>query len=167
MLMPQLLHFSRNRRTEVEELDETTIRSSCRIQDTLTDAFVEILARLPDLEITEVKAQVNRSPRKKCTGSVDGMQKALGIRIGAGMTEIINGTLSDCVECDELIFMLEECCHGVILSLTRDVLEKAPADRDGKHAFFSKMVRKNIRLYNRCAAFAPGSSLVEGLTPPE
>jgi hypothetical protein len=166
--MPQLLHLSRNRRTEVEELDETTIRSSCRIQDNVTDAFVEIIARLPDLEITEVKAHVNRSPREECMGTVvDGMQKALGIRIGAGMTEIIKGTLSDCVECEELIFMLEECCHGVILSLTRDVLEKAPADRDGKHAFFSNMVKKNIRLYNRCAAFAPGSSLVDGLSPPE
>jgi len=28
-------------------------------------------------------------------------------------------------------------------------------------------VKKNVRLYNRCAAFAPGSSMVEGITPPE
>lgn len=165
--MPHLLNFSRNRRTEVEELDERTIRSSCRVQDNVTDAFVEIKAGLPDLEITEITARVNRSPRKECSGSVEGLQKALGVRIGAGMIEILNGTLSERVECEELIFMLEECCHGVILSLTRDVLEKAPADEEGKHAFFSKMVKKSIRLYNRCAAFAPGSSLVKGLTPPE
>jgi hypothetical protein len=90
----------------------------------------------------------------------------VGIRIGAGMTEIIQGTLSG-LACEELIFMLEECCHGVILSLTRDVLEQAPADAEGEHAFFSNMVRQSIRLYDRCAAFAPGSSLVEGLKPPE
>jgi hypothetical protein len=165
--MPQLLNFSRNRRTEVEQLDETTLRSSCRIQDNLTDAFLEIIAKLPDLEIIQVKTDVRRSPRMVCFEAAGAMEKAVGIRIGAGMTEIIQGTLYEDVACEELIFMLEECCHGVILTLTRDVLEKAPADKEGKYAFFSKMVQKNIRMYNRCAAFAPGSSLVEGLEPPE
>ena len=95
------------------------------------------------------------------------MEKAAGIRIGAGMTEIIQGALSESVACEELIFMVEECCHAIIISLTRTILEKSPPDQEGKHAFFARMVAKNIRLYNRCAAFAPGSSLVEGLAPPE
>ena len=165
--MPHLLDFSRNRRTEVEQIDGTTFRSRCRVQDNLTDAVVEIIAQLPNLEITHAKAEVNRSPRRECVDNVSAMEKAVGIRIGAGMSEIIQGTLSQSVACEELVFMLEECCHGVILALTRDELEKSPADPEGKHAYFSEMVRKNIRLYNRCAAFAPGSSLVEGLTPPE
>ena len=165
--MPYLLNFSRNRRTEVEQLDETTLRSSCRIQDNLTDASVGITAKLPDLEITHVQAEVRRSPRPECFDAAGAMRKAVGIRIGAGMTEIIQHILSESTACEELIFMLEECCHGVILALARDVLEKVPADPEGKHAYFSKMVRENIRLYNRCAAFAPGSSLVEGMTPPE
>ena len=42
-----------------------------------------------------------------------------------------------------------------------------PLIEAAKHEFFASMVRKNIRLYNRCAAFDAGSSLVEGLTPPE
>jgi hypothetical protein len=165
--MPQLLNFSRNRRTEVAQIDETTLRACCRVQDNLTEAFVEIVAKLPDLEITQARAEVERSPRMECRDADMVMEKAVGIRIGAGMTEIIQGALSESVACEELIFMLEECCHGVIISLTRDILAKSPADPEGKHAFFSKMVRKSIRLYNRCAAFAPGSSLVEGLTPPE
>ena len=164
--MTQLLIFSRNRRTEVEQPDETTLRSSCRLQDTLNDMSVEITAKLPDLNITAVQAKVRRSPRPQCRRDSTALDKAVGIRIGAGMTEIIQGTLSG-LACEELIFMLEECCHGVILSLTRDVLEQAPADDEGQHAFFSNMVRQSIRLYDRCAAFAPGSSLVEGLKPPE
>lgn len=165
--MPQLLCFSRNRHTDVEFVDDQTIRSSCRLQDTLTDAFVEITATLPDLEIAAVRSVVERSPRVSCRDADQSLQKAVGIRIGAGMTEIIKGLLEESVPCQELIFMLEECCHGVILTLTRDVLEKAPADEAGKRAFFSKMVKKNIRLYNRCAAFAPGSSVVEGIDPPK
>jgi len=82
------------------------------------------------------------------------------------MLEIIKGLLGESTECKELIFMVQECCHGVILSLTKDILLKAPEDLEGKTEFFSEMVRKNIRLYNRCAAFAHGSHLVEGLEPP-
>jgi len=37
---------------------------------------------------------------------------------------------------------------------------------EGKLDFYRDMVRKNIRLYNRCAAFAEGSPIVEGLEPP-
>lgn len=163
--MPQLLQFSRSRRTQVEEIDGSTLVSNCSIQDSLTDAFVEITVGLPDLEITDIRGEVRRSPRSVCEEETLHLRKAIGIRIGAGMTEIIKGTLGDHVPCEELIFMLEECCHGIILSLTRNMLAKAPSDDAGKHAFFSRMVQKNVRLYNRCAAFAPGSSLVEGIEP--
>ena len=82
------------------------------------------------------------------------------------MLEIIKGLLGENTNCQELIFMVQECCHAVILSLTKDILLKAPEDQEGKIKFFSEMVRSNIRLYNRCAAFAPGSRLVEGLEHP-
>ena len=165
--MPQLLVFSRSRRTNVEIVDEQTIRSVCRVQDNLLDACVDITATLPDLEITRIQVVVDREDGTRCTNSLPRLQKAVGVRIGSGMTEILEGLLDAKATCSELTFMLEECCHGVILSLTRDVLAKAPADTEGKRAFFAQMVKKNIRLYNRCAAFAPGSSLVEGLQPPQ
>ncbi len=163
--MTDLLSFTRNRCTSVEIIDDQTIRSSCRLQDTLTEAFVEITAQLPDLEITAAEGDVQRTHRKECLDSTEFLQKVTGVRIGPGMLEIIKGLLEENTECKELIFMLQECCHGVILSLTKDILLKAPEDQDGKIEFFSKMVRNNIRLYNRCAAFAPGSRLVEGLDP--
>ena len=60
------LCFSRNRCTEVEQVDDQTIRSACHLQDTLTDAFVEVEVRLPDLEIASVKGEVRRSYKKEC-----------------------------------------------------------------------------------------------------
>ncbi len=164
--MTDILSFSRNRCTNVEVINDQTIRSSCRLQDTLTEAFVEITAQLPDLEIIAVKGEVRRTHRKECLDSTEFLQKVVGVRIGPGMLEIVKGLLGESTECKELIFMVQECCHGVILSLTKDILLKAPEDQEGKTEFFSEMVRKNIRLYNRCAAFAPGSRLVEGLEPP-
>ena len=164
--MTDILSFSRNRCTSVEVINDQTIRSSCRLQDTLTEAFVEITAQLPDLEIIAVKGEVRRTHRKECLDSTEFLQKVVGVRIGPRMLEIVKGLLGESTECKELIFMVQECCHGVILSLTKDILLKAPEDQEGKTEFFSEMVRKNIRLYNRCAAFAPGSRLVEGLEPP-
>jgi len=161
-----ILCFSRNRCTSVEVIDDQTLRSFCRLQDTLTEAFVEITAQLPDLEITAVKGEIQRTHQKECHDSTEFLQKVIGVRIGPGMLEIIKKLLEESTECRELIFMVQECCHGVILSLTKDILLKAPEDQKGKTEFFSEMVRKNIRLYNRCAAFAPGSPLVEGLEPP-
>ena len=65
-----------------------------------------------------------------------------------------------------MIFMIEECCGGVILTFTKDVLINAPKDKLGEKAFFENLVRSNPRLYNSCAAFAPGSPLMEGIDRP-
>jgi hypothetical protein len=161
-----ILSFSRNRCTSVEIIDDQTIKSSCHLQDTLTEAFVEITAQLPDLEITAAKGEVRRTHREECLDSTEFLQKVIGVRIGPGMLEITKGLLGENTKCKELIFMVQECCHGVILSLTKDILLKTPEDQEGKTKFFSEMVRNNIRLYNRCAAFAAGSRLVEGIEPP-
>lgn len=161
--MPSLLGFSRNRCTCVEQLDGQTIRSWCRLQDTLTDAFVEIMVRLPDLEITSARSEVLRSHQEECLKPAESLEKMVGVRIGPGMLEIIKGLMGKTAVCSQLTFMVEECCHGVILSLTKDVLSAAPKDKEGVKDFFRNMVKGNTRLYNRCAAFAPGSPLVEGI----
>ncbi|MBN1841927.1 MAG: DUF2889 domain-containing protein [Deltaproteobacteria bacterium] len=161
--MPSLLGFSRNRCTCVEQLDGQTMRSWCRLQDTLTDAFVEIIVRLPDLEITGARGEVLRSHQEECLKPAGSLEKMVGVRIGPGMLEIIKGLMGKTEVCSQLTFMVEECCHSVILSLTKDVLSAAPTDKEGAKDFFRDMVKGNARLYNRCAAFAPGSPLVEGI----
>jgi hypothetical protein len=167
--MANLLFFTRNRSTSVEQIDDETMRSSCRLQDTLTDAFVEIMVRLPDLEIKGVTCEVHRTYQDECLDASDCLQKAIGVRIGPGMLKIIKGLVGEATECRQLAFMVEECCHGVILSFTKEVLLNNPRPTDKTEALkvYRNMVKENPRLYNRCAAFAPGSSMVEGIEPPE
>jgi hypothetical protein len=161
-----ILKFSMNRCTDVERLDENTLRAVCRFRDTFTSASVEILASLPDLEIIKASGEFHHE-WQEIPDLDDTLQKLLGVRIGAGMLKIIKGLMGKEENVRQLTYMAEECCHGVILALTKDVLAKAPVDEKGKLEFFSKMVRDSIRLYNRCAAFAPGSRLVEGIDPPK
>ncbi len=166
MTMPHILSYSRNRCTTVEQIDEETIRSTCRLQDTLTEAHVEITVKLPDLEITSAEGGFNRTWQKECRNTGPALQKVLGVRVGPGMLKIIPGLIEEASDCRQLTFMVEECCHGVILAFTKETLQKTPEQMEGSVAFYQNLVKKNIRLYNRCAAFAKGSVLVEGIEPP-
>lgn len=163
--MSGLLCFSRNRCTGVEQVDEHTLRAYCRLQDTLTEAFVEITVQLPDLEIVAIKGDVPRSRVETSFDEIESLQKVVGVRVGPGMKKIFKGLLGESPAIKQLAFMVEECCHGVILVFTKESLKDAPEDEEGKRTFYSSLVRKNMRLFNRCAAYAPGSSLVEGIVP--
>jgi hypothetical protein len=163
--MPDLTSFTRNRCTSVEQIDDQTLRSSCRLQDTLTEAMVAIQVKLPDLEIIHAAGEFQRSYRRACPNIGDALQKIVGVRIGSGMLKIIEGLLSEVTECAELAVMVEECCHAVILSFTKGTLKDVPESPREKKEFFANMIRENTRLYNRCAAFAPGSSIVGDMPP--
>lgn len=165
--MPDLTRFTRNRCTSVEQIDDQTLRSSCRLQDTLTDAIVEVQIKLPDLEIIHAAGEIRRTYRGACLNASDALQKVVGVRIGSGMLKIIEGLLAEVTDCTELAFMVEECCQAVILSFTKGTLKDIPEDPQGKKEFFANMIRENTRLYNRCAAFAPGSSIVDDMPPPK
>ncbi len=164
--MPALINFSRNRCTSVKQIDDETILSTCRLQDTLTDAWVEITVRLPDLEIAEVAGKFLRTGSKDCLDLTAACKKMVGVRIGSGMLKIIKGLVSEATNCSQFGFMVEECCHGVILSFTKDQILQIPEGEEIEIEAYRQMVKDNIRLYNRCAAFAPGSAMVEGIDPP-
>jgi len=87
--------------------------------------------------------------------------------VGSGVLKIISGLIGEEEAYAELSFMVEECCHGVILTLTKQELGHAPLEPADGREFYRNLVLRSVRLYNRCAAFAPGSSLVEGIEPPE
>jgi len=163
--MADILCFSRNRCTSVEQIDDQTMRACCRIQDPLMDAFVEIRVKLPDLEIAGAFGKIRRSAEGHQEETVQPLDHAVGVRIGPGLKKILKGLLGSSAVHKQLIFMLEECCGGVILTFTKDVLINAPKDRLSEKDFFENFVRSNPRLYNSCAAFAPGSPLVEGIEP--
>ena len=52
--MADILSFSRNRCISVEQLQEDRFKASCRLQDAFIDASVEIIVKVPDLEIMDV-----------------------------------------------------------------------------------------------------------------
>ena len=164
--MANILCFSRNRCTAVEQMDEQTMRSSCYLQDPLREASVEILVKLPDLEISSAGGKVMRSVGGEKMDVVESLQKVVGIRIGPGLRKILRGVMGKSAIHKQLTFMVEECCNGVILAFTKEVMLSAPQDKWMEKEYFENRVRSNPRLYNSCAALAPGSPLVEGIERP-
>lgn len=163
--MAQILCFARNRCIKVEQLDEQTIRSSCRLQDTRMEISVELLIKLPHLEISQAQGLILQAPEGRDRDVSNFLQKAVGVRIGSGLKKILKGIKRNSAIDNQLIYMVGECCDGVILAFTKDVLLHAPHDPDKEIEFFKNVVQANPRLYDSCAAFAPGSPLVEGIEP--
>ena len=161
--MTTILCYSRNRSTSVEQIDDETLVSICTLQDTLTEAFVRIHIRFPELKILYAEGKFIRSGGDESINVEEALEKIKGVRIGAGMKKIIRGLTGEVTTCQELPLLIEEACHGVILAFTKDALAIAPKGFKPSTDFFKTMVKENIRLYNSCAAFAPGSPLVEGL----
>ncbi|MCG6909529.1 MAG: DUF2889 domain-containing protein [Deltaproteobacteria bacterium] len=164
--MPKMPCYSRNRATSVEQIDATTLTSTCRLQDSFTDAHVTIHVRLPELEIIAADGAFSRISHETCRGAEEALEKVVGVRIGAGMKKIIRGLVGEVTDCGELAVLVEECCHAVILAFTKEMLGQVPEELKKEKDFFANMVKENIRLYNSCAAFAPGSPIVEGIDPP-
>ncbi len=165
--MAEILCFSRNRLTTVEQMDEQTLKASCRLQDPLLEAHVSIEVKLPDLEITVAEGAIVRSFRKAEINVRESLQRAVGVRVGPGLKKILEGIMGKTAVEKQLTFMVEECCNGVILSFTKEVLAQAPKDRYAEKDYFKNILKSNPRMYKSCAAFSPGSPLVEGFEAPQ
>ncbi|MBI5584750.1 MAG: hypothetical protein HY892_13115 [Deltaproteobacteria bacterium] len=161
--MAEILCFSRNRCTTVEAVDDRITRSISRVQDTATEAEVEILVQAPDLEIIAIRGAVQRSAAGETRDFSAELRPVIGARVGPGIKKIIRGLLGETPLLETWTALLEECCNGVIMVFTKEVLLQAPKDRDGERDFFLTMVRANPRLYNSCAALAADSPLMAGL----
>jgi hypothetical protein len=164
--MADILCFSRNRCTTVEAVDDRITRAASRVQDTRMDAEVEILVQVPDLEITAIRGAAQRSATGETRDYSADLHPVIGARVGPGIKKIIRGLLVETPLLETWVSLLEECCNGVIMVFTKEVLLQVPRDWDGEKDFFRTMVRTNPRLYNSCAALATDSPLMAGLEMP-
>lgn len=165
---PSRFKFSRNRTMSVELVENGDLRCTCRLVDAVSDMNVQIMVKMPDMEIASVSPVINRCYDRVEYEALKELPGLAGVRVGPGMIKIFKGLVSPAVADSQLLFMLEETCHGVILSSTKDMANMVPDDlMELESSIFRDMVKANIRLYNRCAAYGPGSSMVEGVEPPK
>jgi len=160
---PSRFKFSRNRNTHVKSIDKHTLSSSQHLIDTFYQMNLTIFVRIPEMNIIKIDAHIDYSIDPVEHKAASELQKLKEIQIGPGLRKIAKGFMAEDVSDSQLLFMFEEACQGIILNMTREMATQLPDDHDLEIQIFKEMVKANPRLYNRCAAYSKGSSLVAGL----
>ena len=156
--------FMRNKWVEVVRQSETSVGVRGVIVDTALAFSIELVVKLPDLEILAAEAKIERAPGMVCRQAESLMQKARGIRIGPGLRKIAVGIMGGTSGCRTLVNLFMECCNAVILSFTVPQIEKLlEGTEEERVEGFRDMLRMNPRLHRSCVAFAEESPIVKGL----
>ena len=157
------LAFMRNKVVEVEPSSEGAISVSWRLLDSLTTGEIRMKFQLPDLEIKEAEARLQRFPHLECSEALKLIQRVVGVRVGPGLRKIVQGLMGGSSGCAELTEGVLECCNAVILHFTvPQVQVNEKGSEEERRMRFQAMLKLNPRLVRSCVAFADDSPLMEG-----
>ena len=158
------LTFMRNKVVEVESLSEGMLSVSWRLVDSLTEAEIRLKFQLPDLEIKEAEARLDRFPHLECAEAPKLIQKVIGVRVGPGLRKIVQGVMGGSSGCAELTEGVLECCNAVILHFTVPQIQaNEKGTEEERRMRYQAMLRLNPRLVRSCVAFADDSPLMQGV----
>ena len=158
------LEFMRNKVVEVEPIDDRGLSVHWRLKDSMLEAGILIKVRVPDLEIVEAEARVDRSPHEQCASAPELVKRIVGVRVSQGLRKIVRGLIGGASGCSELTEGVLECCTAVILHYT------VPQIRIGERLTEEQLLEarralleSNPRMAGSCIAFAPDSPLMQEL----
>ena len=158
-----VLCYTRNKHASVLPIGDDKLRVINRLEDTHWAACVEIEVALPDLQITAVRGGFERCFNEECTAASSLLEKAVGLRVGSGLTKLIDSLVGGNQGCHIMANLLFEACDAIILSLTAQQMAMADALDDEQRAEgLLQMVQMNPRLLNSCIAFDENGPLLKG-----
>jgi hypothetical protein len=139
---------------------------SWRQTDDLLKAEVNITVQLPDLEIVEATAELNRLVPQAWSNAAELIKKVEGVRVGAGLRKIAQGLLGGPNGCPVLVHAVLESANAIILHFTRPALQASERlEGDEMLASLKEMVKNNPRLVRSCVAFQDDSPIMKGIGP--
>jgi hypothetical protein len=158
------IRFLRNKAVEVSPLPDGSLAVSWRMTDDLLKAEVNLAVQLPDLEIVQAQAELDRLVPQAWSTADQLIKKIEGVRIGAGLRKIVLGLLGGPKGCAVLVDAVLESANAVILHFTRPVLQVGESlTGDKKMAYLKEMVKNNPRLIRSCVAFQDDSPIMQSL----
>jgi hypothetical protein len=157
------LSFLRNKVVEVEARPDGDLSVSWRLSDDLLKAEVRLIVRLPDLEITQAEARLERFVPRLCRQASEKIKDVEGVSIGSGLRKILSGILGGPEGCSLLVDAVLECSNAVILHFTRPAIaaRERIADPDERLAATREMIRSNPRLVRSCVSFQDDSPIMK------
>jgi hypothetical protein len=157
------LCYSRTKHASVRQLDSDRMHVTNFVDDGNFSGNVEIEVALPDLEITAAHGKIEGCFGKKCSDSESLPAKIVGLRVGSGLTKLLENLIGGPQGCPLMEALLFEACDAVILSFTAQQMGMADGlDEDQRREGLLQMVQMNPRLINSCIAFDPNGPLLKG-----
>ncbi len=159
------LKYLRNKVVEVESQPNGDLVVSWRLSDDLLKAEVRLIVQLPELEIIEAEACMERLAPLSLREASDKIKKVKGVSIGSGLRKILAGLLGETAGNSFLMDAVLECSNAVILHFTRPAVEAGETitNPEEKLAMTREMVKSNPRLIRSCISFQDDSPIMKGL----
>jgi len=159
-----VLCYSRNKCATVVDREDGSLLVRAGVEDTLFTGAVEMVVRVPDLEIVSVEGEVRRAFHEECREATSLLHEAVGLRIGSGVNKAINDLVGGPKGCPRLADLMLECVDQVILRFTFPRIKEVQSVKEEDRVEATReMLRQNPALLGSCVAFAPGSSLLRDL----
>jgi len=155
-----ILDYIRNKHASAIDMDGQSLLARATIEDTFFAAMVEMMVRIPDLEITSVKGEITRAFREECQEAIPLLQEAVGLRVGPGILKAVSSLIGGAKGCPKLADLVLECCEEVILRFTLDPLKRMQSKTEQEWLEAQReFLQQNPRLVDSCIAFSKGSPL--------
>jgi len=153
----RILKYTRNIHAASHDLDNGNLLARVRIDDALVSAQIKIEVKVPELKIVNIKGEINHILIEECNSVVELLQKTVGMRIGSGVTKLINGTIGGSKGCPLLAEMILEGFNAIIMHFTVDELEPQLAAESNEVYIqaMKDMLEQNPRV-GSCIAFVEG-----------
>ncbi|MHA1378951.1 MAG: DUF2889 domain-containing protein [Candidatus Helarchaeota archaeon] len=149
-----VLFYSKHKYVDIVEKDEKKLKIRATLEDFLFDGEIKIEVQVPQMEILSAKGIIRRTFFEGCQGSLEKLNKLVGLRIGPGIIKIVYSVLGKTKGCDYLASLAVECCEGAILGLTVGPLYNAvPQIKKMKDVTTKKLIKMMPNLKNSCIAF--------------
>ena len=156
----RILCYTKNIHAGSEMLESGNTLARVRVDDTFLSAEMEMEVKLPDLKIESIKGRIIRSFAEECKDNAEVLQRAVGMRVGPGITRMVKETIGGSNGCNAFADMILEGCNAVIMGFTVDELDKQlAADNDEAFGDVLKYMLENNPRIASCIAFAEGNEL--------
>jgi len=156
--------YTRSKYATAEDLEDGSLLLRASLEDTYFAAEVEMVVKVPDLEIASLKGDIRRAFNAQCRDALPLLQEVVGLRIGSGVNKTINDLVGGPDGCPKLADLVLECIDQVVLRFTLpSVAESLEVSDEDRLKGAKEMLKQNPRLIGSCIAFAEGSPLLEAI----
>ncbi len=163
LIQPGVLRFSRNKLLKVVRAAPDLLLVRGILEDNAHGMLVEITVQIPQMEIVGIRGEMSRVPNQGvCELAMDKLQRAVGLRIGKGLTATVDEEIGR-QGCPHLGNLLLESCHAAIQGMLGVQLEESHLhDHSDWDAVRRRWAQSLPFLPNSCLAYRDGGPLVGG-----